>query len=613
MSEMNYSYSFSEKAAPSSTGSTLLSHVGITGVAGPDNTILLRNRITYEQSLVRPEVADALLRCRHFKTIDAHTRHVCDSIPALQQHPETVRQTLEMMQTAGMLQTADAVWQQLTESDATDSGAPCRIFILTCDRPDALRRVLDSLAQNPVNTVIDGIWVIDDSRDAESLRQNANIASELSAQLTCPLRHFDLRARQHLIEHLKNQVEAASSAVDFLLSREAWGDLPTYGIARNLVLLLSQGYKALVLDDDVLAEAALPPISQEALKFGLPNDREALFYESKEALERHFLSAGESPLDLMLTVLGKPLSQLLLEQLGQPAALAGIDGKHLDRFIGRGARVLMTQCGYWGDTGNPRFEWIRFLPPDSIRKLLAHNASLAELFLARQSWLGYRGPTLTDVGTMSALTGLDNTQVMPPYIPAGRGEDGLFGIMLQRLQPESAVWNAGWAIKHEPVDKRSSDQALTPLTQRVDLSALAEWLGREPEDQWGLSPIRRLAGVSEEVQRLAETSEHELNALLAKSQLASIGVTLTSLRQHLEALQHIPASDNALKWRSFLEESQQQLIEQIQAPNTKPLADITQHSGAPDHSSLRRLGQSFAQALALWPEICSAAKGFDLG
>ncbi|GIR90450.1 MAG: hypothetical protein CM15mP89_4550 [Gammaproteobacteria bacterium] len=59
--------------------------------------------------------------------------------------------------------------------------------------------------------------------------------------------------------------------------------------------------------------------------------------------------------------------------------------------------------------------------------------------------------------------------------------------MLQRLHPESGVWNEGWAIRHEPIDTVRAE-ALTALSVKPGISLLADWLGREPRDQWGLAP-----------------------------------------------------------------------------------------------------------------------------
>ena len=516
MSDIDYSFQLGNQPTGGAQQGPLISHFGIKAAAGPSNTILLLNPRTHQKIMVQPEVASALLQCAPFRSMAAHVKYLCENIGPLKDNPEAVRQTLETMQAAGMLETAESIWQALTKDQLEVRSASCRVFILTCDRPTALERLLKSLSEFPVKADIDGIWIIDDSRTAAAIDQNAQIISEQTDKLPCDLHHFDLSARQSLIDFLRAAVPEAAGAINYLLARNHWGSAATYGLARNLALLLSAGCKALVLDDDTVAQAALPPSAQEPLQFRHPNDREAVLYGSREELEAHFLPLEESPLDAMLSALGQPLSTVLRAHFGGPAALAGCETRQLARFVSEPSRILMTQCGYWGDPGIPNYEWLRYLPERSIKKLLAGGNALPQLFEARQIWTGYRGPALTDAGSMSAVTGLDHTELLPPYLSAGRGEDGLFGAMLQRLHPASSVWNAGWAIRHEPVEDRTSDVFLNPLAVSPGIATFGEWIGREPDDQWGLSPERRLICVAEEIRRLTEIGDAELNRLVAE-------------------------------------------------------------------------------------------------
>ena len=612
MSDISYSFNYGSQPARNSPQGPLLSHFGIKAAAGPNGTILLINPRTHQQVMVRPEVASALLQCKPFRSMADHIKHICGTVAALKDNPEAVRQTLEMMLEAGMFETAESVWQALSTDQISLQSAPVRLFILTCDRPAALRRLLESLGRLPIQAEIEGIWVIDDSRTSNATEQNAQIIADQAKALPYSLHHFDLSARQSLIQHLKDAAPETSSNVDYLLGRNQWGTAATYGLARNLALLLSAGCKAVMLDDDIIMEAALPPSAPEPLRFKHPNDREAVLYRSADDLKEHFLALEQSPLDAMLQAIGQPLSLLLREQFGGPSALAGCESTMLERFARGKSRILLTQCGTWGDPGSPNYEWLRYLPAQSIWKLLSGDTALAELFEARQMWMGYRGAALTDIGTMSAVTGLDHTELLPPYLPAGRGEDGLFGVMLQRLHPTSAVWNAGWAIRHEPIEKRTSDAHLTALKVQPGLSTLGEWIGREPHDQWGLPPERRLIGVAEEIRRLTEMSDIALNRLVAEQQLGALGAGLSNVMTHLEHLTQMRGATNIEPWKVFLETSRESLLSQIQTVDDDPLKPIASQCGVSGLTTLRHLGKDFANAIEVWPTLCAAAREFSL-
>lgn len=612
MTDVNYSFSVGEQANTFGAHKPVYSFYGIKAVAGPEGTILLLNPRTHQKMMVQPEVADALRHCSTFRTLEAHAKHLTTVFEPLREHPDVALQTLQAVREAGMFESAETTWQRLTHGQSQQPviNAPCRVFILTCDRPTALDRLLESLAAHPIPEQVEGIWVIDDSRRAASIEQNSALVKSHAERLARPLHHFDLEGREQLIAHLKSNLPGKERTVDFLLGRNHWGRAPTYGLARNLALLLSVGQQALVLDDDVVAEAIAPPLAPSELRFGHPNDREAVLYGSRDEAARHRLAMECSPLDLMLDALGTSLSGLIQRSFAGPAALAGVDGQRLARYSAH-THLLLTQCGSWGDPGISGRAWPIYLPEASRERTLNANNALEDLLAARSVWMGYRGPTLTETSTMSQLTGIEHRALMPPYLPAGRGEDLLFALMMQRLHPEAAVWNAGWSIRHEPVDDRQTDGTLTPLRENIGLSTLAEWLGREPKDQWGLSPQRRLAGIAEEVRRLAEMAEADLNALLSEEQLSRIGASLTRVMQQLNAASDTPETANQATWRTFLEASRDQLVTQVQTPEVQPLNDVAQYFGAEGLTTLRQLGHEFADALEAWPDVCVAAKSFS--
>ena len=93
----------------------------------------------------------------------------------------------------------------------------------------------------------------------------------------------------------------------------------------------SAGKHALVLDDDIIPQAIAPPLSSTGLRFGTANEREAIFYASREALTQHALPLPESPLAMMLASLGESLASLLTRHLGGQEALLGFDGEMLHR------------------------------------------------------------------------------------------------------------------------------------------------------------------------------------------------------------------------------------------------------------------------------------------
>ena len=609
----DFNFSVAAGALPQSGApAPLLSFNGVRMLAGPSGSVVLHRTRGDRRIIVQPEVAEALRLCGPFRTLEAHARNIIEAQPLLREHGDHTRQTLQGLAEAGPFESSEACWERLTQPSAgLAAEPPCRVFILTCDRPAALNRLLIGLREYPLPNAVEGIWIIDDSRDADSLKENAAIIETQADGAKVPVIHVNLVAREDLVQQLKTTVPEYKDSVEWLLERSVWGSAPTYGIARNLALLLSVGKLALVLDDDIIPQAIAPPLSGRPLRFGSANDREAMFYASRETLAQHALPLPESPLAMMLASLGQPISYLLPRHFSDHTALSGIDGEWLANR-GPASTVKLSQCGTWGDAGTGTSgNWIFHLPDASIKKLLASTTNLSAILEAGSNWFGYRGPTVTSYGIMAAVTGLDHGDLMPPYLPAGRGEDTLFGVMLQRLHPDSAVWNEAWAIRHEPIDERSRRGDLNPISATPSLALLTDWLGREPRDQWGITPRQRLMGMADQVQRLAVMDSDSLESLVRQELVSKRSALLNQCMTHLSRAGEISDLPGAPDWQAFLEHSRDQLVEEIQTPEANPLEERVSASALRSPSALRDHGQQFADTLRAWPQICEAAERFS--
>ena len=612
MTDINFSAALGEAHANDSANATLWSFNGVKMLAGPGGSVILHKLSGDRRVIVQPDVAEALRQCAPFRTIEAHTRRIIETSPQLKEHAEHTHQTLQGLADSGIFESSDGCWQRLTQGDDLRcEQTACRLFVLTCDRPAALDRLLSGLREFPLPLPIEGVWIIDDSRNSENIQTNAAIIERQAEGAKVPVVHVDLNFRQDLIQHLKSALPDYRYCVEWFLERSVWGAQRTYGLARNLALLLSVGKRALMLDDDIIPQAIAPPLAAKNFDFVTPIEREAQFYASREALSEHALPLPDSPLSMMLEALGQPLPVLIAEHMTDHTKLVGTDGDLLTRY-GPASRVLMSQCGSWGDPGTANGNWIFNLPASSIKKLLEQSDDLQALLSARSQWHGYRGPALTHYGTLSQLTGLDHSVTLPPYLPAGRGEDSLFGIMLQRLHPTGAVWNEGWAIRHENAEDRENRTAMKPLSARPGLSLLVDFLGHEPRDQWGLSPAARLNGLAHQVRALATMEFGTLENIVREELVSKRGALLTRCIDHLKELGAMADLAGAPAWQTFLEQSRDQLLEELQTPEVSPLGSV---GGIPQDQAgiqqLREHGVQLANGLEAWPAICEAATALE--
>ena len=613
MTDIQYSYSLGTTPANTGAPQTLWSCHGIQIIPGPTDTVVLFNPKNDARLLVQSEVARALEHCYRFESLSGHLNHLFDAMPPLREQPQDAIQILEFVRDAGIFESADEAWRRLTaspdKSSITDD--PVRLFVLTCDRPEALERLLNALDDQPLPEQIEALFVIDDSRAPESSIGNAAAIRSARVNIDLPIHHIDMKVRTELISQLKTSLpESSHIAIDFLLDRSYWGAAPTYGLARNLALLLSVNYRALVMDDDILPMAMTPPLPAKGLTFETPRAREAVFYASVTEMQQHSVVADFSPLSAMLTSLGHSLGTLLTDELSGAPMLKGVDGRLTTSFSAE-SRVALSQCGTWGDPGMADGGWAFFQSEASIHRLLDSSLEPSEVLTARTSWLGYRGPTIGSYGTLSQLTGLDHRTLLPPYLPAGRGEDILFAIMLQRLHPESAVFSEGWSVPHYPVNDRSSRGQVNPMSESASMMTLVDWLGRAPRDEVGISPEMRLLMVANEIDRLANMTASALEGVVQSELLSKRANLLALCMDNIDTLPRLGNLSGAPAWSTFLEQSRDNLLRQIQSPEPQPVANALIRA-ASDMDTLRQIGSGFAEAIKAWPAICLAAATLEM-
>lgn len=607
MSDLSYRYRAGANNLQPAREEMQISFNGVDFINGPSDSVILHKNQNDVRMIAESGLAQALRQCGYFRSLNDHANVIMEAIPALRETPSDVFSVLNSVNETGLFETAEAAWSRLTQPAVSgyQALAPARLFILTCDRPAALSRLLKSLVNQPLPDDIESVWVVDDSRDKSSIEKNGSLITQANSDCNVSIEHFDIARRQALIDGLLGELPNHVSEIEFLLERSQWGSQPTYGLARNLILLLSVGRRALVLDDDILAEAIMPPLSTVPLRIGNPNDRQAVFYQDWEELNRHALPCQSSPLSMMLDHLGLPIRSVFSSALEGPRALSGWDGQAMSRLDSE-SRVLMTQCGSWGDPGTGSGNWIFNLDTKSIRSLLELGRNLETSLGERASWFGYRGPVLTPYGTMSQLTGIDNSALLPPYLPVGRGEDIFFGVLTLRMHPTSVVYNEGWAIRHEPIDNRSNRGVLTPVSSNLSISSLVDWLGREPADQWGLSAERRLLGIAEQIDRLSEMEQEPLLQLIRHEKLSSATAQLEQCLKQAEQTGALSDSAGHQEWQRFLEASRNQLLEQIQMSETEPLKVINNKYGG--LHALQEQGKRFSSVLRAWSSIREVAE-----
>ncbi len=424
----------------------------------PDGTVVARNRRTGAQMTLPGEIFNVLTHCHVFRTMEEHIAHVAG--PGARGREREIRNILQTVINGGMALSAAAIAARLEPQQGGPVDDRPVAAIITCERPQALSRLLASMQESCELEGVECLVVVDDSRSRESLAANHDAIAAARPLLESAglkaIQHFTPAAAATLVDRLVDALPEHETGIRFLLDRRGREDAVTTGITRNLAQVVGAGLPLLVFDDDVLCHTMDPPEQSTGVEFAA-SQRGCRFYVADADWADRRSQSQPCPVQAHMKTLGSTLA-VSLSTLGCGRPLPEAFEHATPGFARRlepGNRVLVTQCGSYGDPGSGGNEWIALLPAEERAQLgtIAGDIRLAEE--KRNCWLGRNRPVFEPRANMSQLTGLDNRQYLPPYFPLFRGQDRSFGAMAEFLHPQGIAADLPFALPHLPTPRRS--------------------------------------------------------------------------------------------------------------------------------------------------------------
>ena len=562
-----------------------------------NNTTLIKNLSNNKELLVQHEVAIALTYLSNFKTLEQHSFDLINIFPQLRGDLKSASTVLKSVRDAEIMISADMTIRNL-QKECGSKRAPLpstRVFIITCDRPPALHRLLDSIHTAGQLERHDSIFIIDNSRHSKNSSENQKIVDAINHKSGERLIYFGASLQDRLLKTLLDSIPEEEISIRFLLDSEKWSSESSYGLSRNLCLLLSVGYRALILDDDILCEAIKPPLSSSGLIFGDGSNRKAIFYQSRDQMQEIRVQTGFNPLIAHSKILGTTTSMALsLLQHGSlnQSALNGSNAAFLSS-ISADSPILISQCGSWGDPGTHNPHWILSLDEASVAKIVESPGGLSGALSNRACWVGYDRACLSKNANISQLTGLDNSYLLPPYFPIYRGEDSLFGTMTTCLHPNSLVANLNWAVPHFPIEDRKERNAKSPIVGDPGLGLVSRHLADNLELKTKSSVDNNLKSISEYFSTYSEKSKNEVFDLFKSERSKRLNEALANLEVRLNS-----TNINSRSWVKYLERGIEEIETGIKTVDLLRCQDseinILHH---------QKLASEFSSSLSAWKLI----------
>jgi hypothetical protein len=567
--------------------------------------MLVINRSNGNQQIIAPEVVEGLKTCTNFNTVAAHAAHLATTRPELQGKQAMATTALVNLNAAGMLLQARDVCARLAQPMPRQL-PPTRVFIITCDRPAAVERLFDSLLHAGKLNQHNALFLVDDSREPANRDANREAVARFNLSSTRDMLYVGAEAQQALLNGLTDKLPAHAAGIRFLLDSSLWQGKKTYGRSRTLCLLLSVGHRALVMDDDILCQAILPPITEAGIGIGSGGMRKAAFYTNEQELLRSGKPADFDPLSGHASLLGSTLGHALQKLNNGPLREAQLQNANaaVANVLTADSPILVTQSGSLGDPGTGGAHWALYQDVDSVGRMISAPHGVTAAMENRLNWLGSIRPNVYKMPFMSQLTGLDNSQLLPPYFPAFRGEDTLFGAMLVAMYCHGVALEYPWSTPHLPLEARAYS-ARDSFAGTGDISLFARYLTEHIDYKDSTDPERNLNFLSQDALRMAARSDTDL-LLDFRTALARVHASqLYILQNQWSRTEKFHSAELQGYLRRGIEELQLALSVNQSPTNIRGIpANATE---AELLAQFRDMVRGFAAALAGWVEIRSVA------
>ncbi len=331
----------------------------------------------------------------------------------------------------------------------------CRISSIgmpTRGRNAALERALRTYLTNVRAHDRRPTVVVASSNPAAQCLQLERRLDVLRAEFGVAIIHLDETWKRSMAHRLSAETGCACEVARFALTGPE-GVPENYGANRNALLLATAGELSLQVDDDTLLPLAVSP-SSSGLAVSSTFDAHEYWFDgcdwaSDEGDHVDFVGLYED-------LLGRHPATIIREYPADEIDVAEMDASLLRTLKRSDACIKATFLGHVGDAGTATNGWRLFLYGAPLRRLV--QPGYATRISRRDGGRAAPKRTITEGLFCSGMNvGLDNRYMLPPFMPVGRNEDGVFSSVLSACIPGALRGlREGYVVRHAPVEHRSA-------------------------------------------------------------------------------------------------------------------------------------------------------------
>lgn len=483
------------------------------------------------------------------------------------------------------------------------------ITIPTRARAVSLQQTVLSVAHNRLrhNRTYE-IAIMDDSESPTITSGVRDMLRCISREHAVQIVYGDMLDRVRFASDLKRESDIPPNIIDFAILNPLRYPITT-GSCRNAILLQTAGTVFVTIDDDTRWHLHRYRNATERVILESSNDPTEIWFGSTCSLSGLLVAVSDDFVQLNETFLGRQVGTVLRHQSeGECWSTLGLNEGFLRALEFGHCPIVLTMAGYLGDSGMGSH--IGFLlRSGQTHKRLTDSATTYEQALRDRNILRTVTEPVITTGThcMTMGCGIDNRNLVPPFLPILRNQDMLFGLMIRMTIPGSVSAFLPVVICHEP-ERRPPFTSVYEMVQRSAIMGTADIVAAL------LSGLEMPSEISEASDRLvwmgmflSGLANRELGQFETSVRERVLRVMSRELRRIDECLEI--NRDGPQYWRADLEKLRERLRDRISDSHTVIPGDIVRGGSRSDLlQRFRNVVLNYGQLLQYWPRMVAAAR-----
>jgi hypothetical protein len=470
----------------------------------------------------------------------------------------------------------------------------------TCNRVESTSRSLRTFIENSLKFDLQCDYVVyDDSLSPEVREGYRTMLKRLQGELGVPILYAGLEEKVCFLKRLLSGGDIPPDVAKFALFDVHRHGASTLGANRNAVMLDNVGRGLVTVDDDTFCKISRVPGANEEIEF-VPGDLYSVSdpcefesYRDRDELLANLRYSDTAFLEIHERVLGKTAEELKGTTNGTNSG---------------GGKVLISFNGLAGDCTWASFaSYVYFFVTGPALARLAtstakYEAARGSREIMRVSRRIFISPVAAAPG---AFFGMDNRELLPPFMPLGGAEDTFYWEMKRKCFSEHFFAHLPWALLHQPPVVRQFHPAdIRRSRQGFDFYSIVKAFLRSltPPVEFDVPVADRLAWMAEQFEELSARRALDFECAVRSMLKAEVARTKERLEQKL-----VEIPDSCRPWREDLEHCLREYWS-IDDPNIAIPVDFMFRGGREESLKLgRTLLADYGRLLRVWPSMMQKA------